>query len=242
MEDAGCVWTTDGVATDPPKARVHEKFPGAYYCQSSKGFLGTHLLLQEIHKGLCSYSKPVTSLLKKDAFIWNPKAEATFNQLKGVMTRAPTLALPDFSQPQKSTFNQLKGVMTRAPTLALADFSQPFVVETDACGKGIRVVLMQGGRLIAYLSKALAAKNLRLSTYEKEFLTLLLPVTTWKHYLQGILRKGHKICVGSHGEIRSRIIKAIHDSALGGHSGINGTYQRLKLLFYWPKLKEEVQT
>ncbi|KAL0342684.1 UNVERIFIED_CONTAM: Transposon Ty3-G Gag-Pol polyprotein [Sesamum calycinum] len=34
----------------------------------------------------------------------------------------------------------------------------------------------------------------------------------------------------------------MHDSALGGHSGINGTLHRLKMLFYWPTVKEEVQT
>ncbi|KAK4394518.1 hypothetical protein Sango_1606100 [Sesamum angolense] len=44
---------------------------------------------------------------------------------------------------------------------------------------------MQEGRPIAYLSKALATKNLGLSTYEKEFLALLLAVTKWKYYLQG---------------------------------------------------------
>ncbi|KAK4394517.1 hypothetical protein Sango_1606000 [Sesamum angolense] len=31
----------------------------------------------------------------------------------------------------------------------------------------------------------------------------------------------------------------MHDSALGGHSGINGTLHRLKMLFYWPIVKEE---
>ncbi|KAL0408312.1 UNVERIFIED_CONTAM: hypothetical protein Sradi_1765600 [Sesamum radiatum] len=149
-----------------------------------------------------------------------------------------------------------------------------------------------------------------LSTYEKEFLALLLAVTRWKHYLignhfiirtdpkslkhildqrvdsilqqkwitkllglsyevqykkgsdhraadalsrmehtfpdynyeKGILRKKGRICVGSHGDIRKKIIKSLHDSTLGGHSGINGTYQRIKPLFFWPTLKEDVTT
>ncbi|KAL0455224.1 UNVERIFIED_CONTAM: hypothetical protein Slati_0861600 [Sesamum latifolium] len=80
--------------------------------------------------------------------------------------------------------------MTTAPVLAMPDSSQPFVVETDACGKGIRAVLMQGGKPIAYLSKALAAKNLGLSTYEKEFLALLLPVTKWRHCKDRVDRPG----------------------------------------------------
>ncbi|KAL0327771.1 UNVERIFIED_CONTAM: hypothetical protein Sangu_1855100 [Sesamum angustifolium] len=75
--------------------------------------------------------------------------------------------------------------MTTAPVLAPPDFTQPFVVETGACGKGIGATLMQRGKPIAYLSKALAAKNLGLSTYEKKFPVLLLAVTKWRHYLQG---------------------------------------------------------
>ncbi|KAL0413609.1 UNVERIFIED_CONTAM: Retrovirus-related Pol polyprotein from transposon [Sesamum radiatum] len=115
---------------------------------------------KKVYRGYETISKPLSSLLKKDAFGWNPEAELGFNQLKEMMIKAPVLALPDFSQ--------------------------PFVVEIDACGKGIGVILMQGGRPIVYLSKALAPKNIGLYTYEKEFLALLLAVTKWKHYLQVI--------------------------------------------------------
>ncbi|KAL0283300.1 UNVERIFIED_CONTAM: Retrovirus-related Pol polyprotein from transposon.6 [Sesamum angustifolium] len=104
-------------------------------------------------------NKPLTLLLKKDAFEWNHEAEEAFNQLKKVMTTALALAMPNFSK--------------------------PFTVETDASGTGIGAVLMQEGKPIAYLSKALAAKNLELSTYENEFFALLLAVTKWRHYLQG---------------------------------------------------------
>ncbi|KAL0447184.1 UNVERIFIED_CONTAM: hypothetical protein Slati_1846300, partial [Sesamum latifolium] len=33
----------------------------------------------------------------------------------------------------------------------------------------------------------------------------------------------------------------MHDSTLGGHLGITGTFQRLKMLFHWPNMKNEVQ-
>ncbi|KAL0440158.1 UNVERIFIED_CONTAM: hypothetical protein Slati_2498800 [Sesamum latifolium] len=60
-------------------------------------------------------------------------------------------------------------------------------------------------------------------------------------YEAGVLRRNGRICVGSHGGVREKIIKSMHDSALGGHSG-NGTYQRIKPLFYWPTLKGDVNT
>ncbi|KAK4385824.1 hypothetical protein Sango_2706400 [Sesamum angolense] len=37
-------------------------------------------------------------------------------------------------------------------------------------------------------------------------------------YESGVLRRGNKLCVGNHGEIREIMIKVMHDSALGGHS------------------------
>ncbi|KAL0329159.1 UNVERIFIED_CONTAM: hypothetical protein Sradi_4902600 [Sesamum radiatum] len=74
--------------------------------------------------------------------------------------------------------------MNNVLVLALPDFST-FMVEMYANGKGIGAVLMQGGRPITYLTKDLIAKNLGLSTYEKEFMVLLLAVTKWKHYFQG---------------------------------------------------------
>ena len=74
--------------------------------------------------------------------------------------------------------------MAQTPVLQLPDFNQPFVVETDACSTGIGVVLMQGGRPIAYLSKALGPTHQHLSIYEKEFLALIMAVEKWRSYLQ----------------------------------------------------------
>lgn len=46
-------------------------------------------------------------------------------------------------------------------------------------------VLMQVGRLIAFLSKALSQKHLGLSTYEKELLALIISTKKWGTYLLG---------------------------------------------------------
>ncbi|KAJ4733316.1 polyprotein [Rhynchospora pubera] len=59
-------------------------------------------------------------------------------------------------------------------------------------------------------------------------------------FQQGVLRYKNRICVGSGYDWRDRLLKEVHDSNLGGHSGILGTYQRLKGMFFWPRMKESV--
>uniref|UniRef100_A0A0A8YT52 Integrase catalytic domain-containing protein n=1 Tax=Arundo donax TaxID=35708 RepID=A0A0A8YT52_ARUDO len=57
----------------------------------------------------------------------------------------------------------------------------------------------------------------------------------------GLIRKKGKVWIGSNSALQSRIIAALHDSALGGHSGIQATYQRVKKVFAWTGLKVAVE-
>ena len=70
------------------------------------------------------------------------------------------------------------------PTLALPDFTKPFIIETDACEYGVGAVIQQESHPIAYLSKALRPRTKGLSTYEKEYLAIVLAVEQWRPYLQ----------------------------------------------------------
>lgn len=57
-------------------------------------------------------------------------------------------------------------------------------METDACDAGVGAVLQQQGHPIAYMSKALSPKFRGLSTYEKEYLAVVVAVEQWRPYLQ----------------------------------------------------------
>jgi hypothetical protein len=71
-----------------------------------------------------------------------------------------------------------------APMLVLPNFSKPFILETDASDVGIGAMLMQAGHPIAFLSKALGPKSSGLSTYEMEYMAILVGVQHWRPYMQ----------------------------------------------------------
>jgi hypothetical protein len=58
---------------------------------------------------------------------------------------------------------------------------------------------------------------------------------------QGIIRVGSQIWIGGNSVLRTKIITAFHSSALGGHSGVQVTYVRLKKLFQWKGMKGDVE-
>ena len=58
---------------------------------------------------------------------------------------------------------------------------------------------------------------------------------------QGIIRQGVRLWIGANTALQTKLIAALHDSAVGGHSGIAATYQRVRKLFAWPGLKRAVE-
>ena len=96
---------------------------------------------------------PLIALTKKDAFSWT--LEAT------------------------QAFEQLKEAMCKALVLTTLDFTKNFVVECDASGNGIGVLLMQEGRPIAFESRPIKGKDLHKPIYEKEMLAILHALKRW---------------------------------------------------------------
>lgn len=84
----------------------------------------------------------------------------------------------------ESTFSALRYALYQLPALASPNFAKPFTIETDASHSDVGAVLMQEGHPLAFFSKALGRKTRGLSTYEKEYMAILLAVQQWRSYLQ----------------------------------------------------------
>jgi hypothetical protein len=159
VEYLGHLVGKDGIKVDPKNIEAVQDWPHPKTLKILHGFLG---LTRYYHKFVKNYGKittPLTALLKKNSFTWTPVVAQDFQTLKMAMCTTPIFSLPDFTK--------------------------TFVLECDASGKGIGVVLMQEGRPLAFTNKQLSEINLGKSIYEKEMLSIFHVVDLWHPYLLG---------------------------------------------------------
>jgi hypothetical protein len=124
-----------------------------------RGFLGLTGYYRKFIANYGSIARPLTALLKREAFRWSPEAETAFQCLKQALITAPVLQLPDFSK--------------------------QFVIECDASGSGFGAVLHQGDGPIAFFSRLVAAHQVKLPAYERELIGLVKVVRHWRPYIWG---------------------------------------------------------
>lgn len=75
--------------------------------------------------------------------------------------------------------------MTQVPVLPMSHFSKVFIVETDASGCGLGVVLLQEQRPVTYYNQTLGPRDRLKSIYEKELMAIVFVVMKWRSYLLG---------------------------------------------------------
>nr|GEV72714.1 reverse transcriptase domain-containing protein [Tanacetum cinerariifolium] len=98
-------------------------------------------------------------------------------------------SIKDRASPKMPTqirqFLGLVGYYRSAPFLALPEGSKDFVVYCDASHKGLGVVLMQRGKVIAYASRQLKIHEKNYTTHDLELGSVVFAMKIWRHYLYG---------------------------------------------------------
>ncbi|WVZ70538.1 hypothetical protein U9M48_019198 [Paspalum notatum var. saurae] len=57
----------------------------------------------------------------------------------------------------------------------------------------------------------------------------------------GVIRFKGRVWLGNNSLAHQHVMQALHSSGIGGHSGFHVTYNRIKRLFAWPKMKEAIK-
>ncbi|XP_066384977.1 uncharacterized mitochondrial protein AtMg00860-like [Miscanthus floridulus] len=132
---------------DQSKVEAVTSWPQPRSARGLHGFLGLAGYYRCFIKNFGAITTPLTQLLCKDTFLWSEEAEAVFKALKQALAAAPVLQLPDFEL--------------------------PFTVDYDASRSGFGAMLHQGMGAIAFFSRPISPRHMKLAAYERELIGLV---------------------------------------------------------------------
>jgi hypothetical protein len=158
--------STDGLSCDPAKLSAVEAWPRPESGAEVRSFLGLANYYKRFVQNFSEVALPLTNLTRQaTAFVWDEQCETSFNQLKQLLTSAPTLGYPS------------------------GNAGDLFILDTDASQYALGAVLsqVQGGeeKVIAYASKGLTSSQRNYCTTYRELLAIVEFVPYFKHYLLG---------------------------------------------------------
>ena len=157
--------TRDGLKTNPRLVDAVKNFPAPTTVDHVRRFIGMASYYRRFIRDFARIAAPLHHLTRRDAqWLWTSQCELAFKQLKDLLTTAPVLAYPSFTQ--------------------------EFVLETDASIFGLGAVLSQGQpdkklHPVAYASRALTRSERNYGITELETLAVVWAISHFSHFLYG---------------------------------------------------------
>ncbi|KAA3474347.1 DNA/RNA polymerases superfamily protein [Gossypium australe] len=125
-----------------------------------RSFLGLASYYRRFVKGFSMITTPMTKLLQKDVkFEW--------------------------SENYQQSFEKLKALLIKASVLVKHESGKEFVIYSDASLNGLGCVLMQEGKVIAYVSRQLKLHEKNFPTHNSKLATIVFALKIWRNQLYG---------------------------------------------------------
>uniref|UniRef100_A0A3P9LFC2 ribonuclease H n=1 Tax=Oryzias latipes TaxID=8090 RepID=A0A3P9LFC2_ORYLA len=156
----GHTLTDKGLKPDEEKVRAVTELPPPQDKQELQRFLVMVQYLAKFIPNLSDISAPLRQLLDGD-IEWH------------------------WEEAQKTSFENLKQLVTKAPTLKFYDVNKPVTLSVDASSQGLGAVLLQDGLPVAYGSRALTDCQQRYAQIEKELLAIVYGCEKFHQYVYG---------------------------------------------------------
>ena len=162
----GHVVGVNGIRPQTAKVEAISKMQSPKTKKQLRSFLGMIQFYRAFVPGLAEICAPLYALTKKGVWkkdAWNDQCNDAFEHAKRMLSKAPTLAWPDFTR--------------------------RFYVRTDASQYGLGATLMQFSeqdepRVIEFWSRALSAAERNYQATKREALAITEAVLKWRYYLQ----------------------------------------------------------
>ncbi|GJR94396.1 putative reverse transcriptase domain-containing protein [Tanacetum coccineum] len=184
LQFLGHVINGDGIHVDPSKIEVVKNWKAPRTPTKVRSFLGLAGYYRRFIKNFSKIAKYLSILTQKGKVF-------------------------DWGEEQELAFQTLKDKLCNAPVLALLDGPEDFVVYCDVSGIGLGCVLMQRGKVIAYVSRQLKIHEKNYTTHDLELGAVVFALKIWRHYLyrnKSVIYTDHKSLqhIFSHKELNMR--------------------------------------
>ncbi|XP_046557148.1 uncharacterized protein K02A2.6-like [Haliotis rubra] len=158
----GEILTSDGMKPDPDKVQAVRDMNTPTCKKELEGYFGMFTYLTQFAPSLSEKTHILSELTKQDTlFCWTPEHEATFQEIKNMITKSP------------------------GPILQYFDQKKSVTLETDASQNGLGAVIFQDKGPVAFASKAMTNSQRNYAQIEKEMLSILFGCEKFHYYLFG---------------------------------------------------------